>query len=279
MERRQHDRLACPGRRQSDRGTPAADHRRVLLVGPNEAWRLLAAYTFEEAGYAVYAAADQRQAVAFTTRLLPDVVVVAIETPDALEILVRLADGLSTRDIPVVVLTSSLHSRAARRAREVGAVTLLAHGADVDVLVGEVDTLIAAAPRAQRSLKRRLLDIQELARFYPPDRDGQDRLRHLIDRLQVAILAVDAQGHCIAASQGAAQLTGYSRVQLLTTSVFDSGLASGHLSDKRWRDFLGARHYAGTATITTRAGEDLQVHAAAMAEILPGVHLAAFAAT
>ena len=227
----------------------------------------------------VYAAADQRQAVAFTTRLLPDVLVVAIETPEALEILVRLAHGSSTRDIPVVVLTSSLHSRAARQVRDAGGVTLLSHAADVDVLVGEVDTLIAAAPRVQRTLKRRLLDIQELARFYPPDHDGQERLRHLIDRLQVAIFAVDAQGHCIAASRGAAQLTGYSRQQLLTTSVFDSGFAGGNLSDQGWRRFLAARQYAGTTTLTTRAGEDVQVHAAAMAEIMPGVHLAAFAAS
>jgi PAS domain S-box-containing protein len=279
MERRQHDRLARPGRRRSDRRTPAADLRRVLLVGLDEAWRLLTAYMFEEAGYIAYAAADLRQAVAFSTRLLPDVVVVALETPDALEILVRLADGPSTRDIPVVVLTSSLRSAAARRARDAGGVTLLAHAADVNVLVGEVDTLIAAAPRVRRTLKRRLLDIQELARFYPPDRAGQDRLRALIDRLQVAIFAVDAQGHCIAASEGATRLTGFSRLQWLTTSVFDSGFAGGHLSDARWRGFLTTRHYAGTTTITTRAGEDLPVHTAAVAEILPGVHLAAFAAS
>jgi hypothetical protein len=30
--------------------------------------------------------------------------------------------------------------------------------------------------------------------------------------------------------------------------------------------------------LTTRAGENVPVHAAAMAEILPGVHVAAFAA-
>jgi CheY-like chemotaxis protein len=279
MERQQHDRLAAPEWRQTDCRIPAADHRRVLLVGPDEAWRLLTAYTFEEAGYAVYAAADQRQAVAFTTRLLPDVVVVAMETPDALEILVRLAAGPTTRDIPIVVLTTSLQSSDARRTLDAGAVMLLAHAADVDLLVGEVDTLIAGTPRAQRTLKRRLLDIQELARFYPPDHDGRYRLRQLIDGLQVAIFALDAQGHCIAASQGAAQLTGYSRVQLLTTPVFDSGFGGGHLFDQGWRDFLAARHYEGTTTITTRAGEDLQVHAAAMAEIMPGVHLAAFTAS
>jgi CheY-like chemotaxis protein len=278
MDRRQHDRLTRPGRRLSDRRTATADQRRVLLVGPNEAWRLLTAYMFEESGYTVYAAADHWQAVAFATRLLPDVVVVAIETPEALEILVRLAAGPTTQDIPVVVLTSSLHSITAQRARDAGGVPLLAHAADVDVLVGEVDTLIAAAPRARRTLKRRLLDIQELARFYPPDQEGQRRLRDLIDRLQVAIFAVDAEGHCIAASEGATRLTGHSRGQWLRTSVCHAGVPGGPLSDARWRGVLAAEHEGGTMSITTRAGGRLPVHAVAVAELLPGVHVAAFAA-
>jgi PAS domain S-box-containing protein len=232
-------------------------------------------YLFEEAGYAVYAAADQLQAVMFASRLLPDVVVVQMGTPGTLDILARLSEGSSTYDIPVVVLTSSLQSTEARRAGEAGGVTLLAQSAD-GVLVGEVDMLVAAAPRAQRALKRRLLDIRELARSYTPDKAGQARLRHLIDRLQVAILAVDEQGHCIAASQGATMLTGYSRLQLLTTSVFQPGLDGGHVSNERWRGFLANRHYAWTTTITNRSGEDVTVHAAAV-EIMPGVNVAAFA--
>jgi PAS domain S-box-containing protein len=276
MDRRQHDRLARPGRRQSDRRAPAADSRRALLVGPDEGWRLLTLYLFEEAGYAVYGAIDKGQAVAFSTRLLPDVVVVQMETPDTLEILARLSEESSTYDIPVVVLTPSLQSTEARRAREAGGVALLAHSAEAEVLVGEVDTLIAAAPRAQRALKRRLLDIKELARYYTPDGDGQGSLRQLIDRLQVAILAVDEQGHCIAASQGATTLTGYSRLQLMTTSVFQTGFDGGQVSDERWRGFLANRHYAWRTTITNRAGEDVVVNAAAV-EIMPGFHLAAFA--
>ena len=82
MNRRQHDRLNRPGRRRSDRRPPAAENRRVLLVGTDEAWRLLATYVFEEAGYVVYAAANERQAAAFTFRLLPDVVVMQLEAPD-----------------------------------------------------------------------------------------------------------------------------------------------------------------------------------------------------
>ena len=146
------------------------------------------------------------------------------------------------------------------------------------MLVGEVDTLIAVEARAQRALKRRLLDIRELARLFTPGDEGRDRLRHLINRLQVAILAVDAQGHCIAASDGTTRLTGYSRPQLLTTSVLQEGFAGAHVSVERWRDFLAHRQYAGTITITNGAGEDVTVHAAAVAEIMPGVHVAAFAA-
>jgi PAS domain S-box-containing protein len=278
MERRQYDRLPRPGRRQSDRRTPAFDNRRVLLVGPDEAWKSLTTYVFEEAGYSAYAAADQHAAVTCATRLLPDVVVVQMDIAATLDILARLPEGPSTCDIPIVVLTSSLHSSDACCARRAGGVVLLAHAAEVDVLVGEVDTLIASPVRAQRMLKRRLLEIRELARFYAPDRDGQERLRHVIGRLEVAIFAVDAEGHCIAASQGATMLTGYSRPQLLTASVFNAGFAGGHVSNERWRRFLALRQYAGTTTITNRAGEDVVVHAAAAAEIMPGFHVAALVA-
>ena len=276
MDRRQRDRIERLGRRRSDRRSPAADNRRALLVGADEGWRLLTVYLFEEAGYNVYAAADQRQAVSFTTRLLPDVVVVQMETPNTLDILGRLKQGSSTYDIPIVVLTASLQSIEARRAHEAGGVALLAHSDEGEVLVGEVDTLISAAPRAQRALNRRLLDIKELARYYTPDAEGQASLRHLIDRLQIAILAVDEQGHCIAASQGATTLTGYSRLQLMTTSVFQAGFDGGHVSDERWRGFLANPHHAWTTTITNPAGEDVTVHAAAV-EVMPGFHLAAFA--
>jgi CheY-like chemotaxis protein len=120
MQRRHHDRRIRAGRREGDGRTPVAEYRRVLLVGPDEAWRLLTAYIFEDAGYTVYAAADYRQAVAFTTRLLPDVVVVAIDTPETLEILMRLSTESATHDIPIVMLTTSLHSSDARCTREAG---------------------------------------------------------------------------------------------------------------------------------------------------------------
>jgi PAS domain S-box-containing protein len=273
-DRRGHDGVGRPGRRESDRRPHVTENRRVLLSGPDEGWRLLAAYMFEEAGYTVYAEANQRQALRSTERLLPDVIVMRIEAPDTLAVPPALGDA-STK-IPVVVLTSSLHSIEVPRAS--GAVTLLPHCTDVHELIDEADTLIVTAPRVQRTLQRRLLALKELAQHYRTDAEGQERLRHLIDRLQVAILAVDEAGRCIAASDGATVLTGYSRPQLLTTSMMHDGFAAGHVSDELWRSVLANRPYAGTTTITTREGEDVPVHAAAVAEILPGLHVAAFVA-
>ena len=178
MERQHDERLAqLSESRLGARRTPVAEQRRILLVGSDDAWRLLTAYVFEEMGYTVYAAVNHRQAVDFTIRLLPDVVVVAIETPDTFEILVRLSAESTTRDIPIVVLTTALNSTGARRTRGAGGLTLLADAEKLDVLVAQVDKLIAAAPHARRTLKRRLLDLQELARFYTPDDDGHPRER------------------------------------------------------------------------------------------------------
>jgi CheY-like chemotaxis protein len=279
MQRREHDRLKRPGRRQTDRRPPLADNRRVLLVGRDEKWRLLAAYLFEEAGYTACAAGDVGQAVRFAARLLPDVVIVRMDAPDSLDVLMRLpAEHSSTSDIPIVVLMASLESVHAQRVRAFGGIPLVPDAGDMNALVGEVDTLIPVAARGPRALKRRLLDLQELARYYAPDEEGKAQLRRLIDHFQVAILAVDEQGHCIAASQGATTLTGYTRVELLTKLVFQIGFVRGQLSDVRWGGFLANRQAAGITTITNRAGEDVAVHAAGVEEILPGFHMAAFAA-
>jgi CheY-like chemotaxis protein len=195
---------------------------------------------FEEAGDVAYAAADWRQAVALTERLLPDVVVAGVHVPDTLApdtlaLVLRLATDARTSDIPVVMVTSSPHSDDAGRVRDAGGVTVLAPAAEIEELVGAVETLIAAAPHVPRTLQRRRRDLQALARFYPPDEDGQPRLRRLIDRWEVAIVAVDEQGHCMAASRGARQLTGYSHRQLMIATVFDAG---GRVSDADWRAFL-----------------------------------------
>jgi PAS domain S-box-containing protein len=275
--RRQHDRLAHPGRRLTDRRLPP-DNRRVLLVGRDKAWRLLSAFVFEEAGYRVYAAAAERKAVSLTARLLPDVVVVQSERADSLDAWAALSDTPITSDIPVVVITSADQGAEARAYAPEG-VTLLPDPHDVDALVGQVDTLVESGPRAQRWLRRRLLKLRRLGRYSARNSEAQALLRHLIDHLQIALLALDEQCRCIAVSRGVTSLTGYARTRLIGASLFDSDFPGGQLSTECWRRFLAHRHYAATTSITSYSGEDVTVHVAAVAGILPGFHAAAFAAT
>jgi len=273
-ERRRRDRRERAGRRQRDQLSHGPVQRRVLVAGSDAGWNLLAGYMFEEAGYTVYSAADQQEALKVSTRLLPDVVVLRAEVPDRLDVPAALAEG-NASDIPVVVLTSKLQSIDVHRR---GPVIMLPYLTDVPAVIAEADTLFIGAPHTQRVLKRRLTALQELAQYYLPDAEGQDRLRHLIDRLQVAMLAVDETGQCIAASEGATLLTGYSRPELLTTSVLNDGVGRREGANELWRAVLANRPYEGTTTITTHAGDGLAVHAAAVAAVLPGVHVAAFAA-
>jgi PAS domain S-box-containing protein len=278
MHTREHEhRHTRPARLESDCSAPLHHQRRVLLVGPDDDWRLLTSYLFEDAGYTAYAAVQAGQAVRLVSRLLPDVVVVQMDSADGLDVLMRVREDESRADIPVVVLTAWIQSAHAQHVRALGGVPFAPNGV-VNALVREVDTLIVAAARERRALKRRLLDLQELAQYYSPDADGKAQLRRLIDQLQVAIFAVDEHGQCLAASEGLTTLTGYSRLQLLSRSVFEAGFVPGHVSDARWQRFLVNRHSPGMTTITTRAGKDVAVHAACVAEILPGFHVAAFAA-
>ena len=65
---------------------------------------------------------------------------------------------------------------------------------------------------------------------------------------------------------------------MLTRSVFEIRFVCVHVSDAPWRGLLGSQQSAGMTTITTPGGEDLAVHVASVAAILPGFHVAACAA-
>ena len=60
--------------------------------------------------------------------------------------------------------------------------------------------------------------------------------------------------------------------------VFEIGFVHGGESNAEWQGLLGNQPSPGMTNITTRAGEDVVVHAASVAAILPGFHVAAFAA-
>ena len=281
MERRQRDRRTRWGRRRPDALAGSAEVPRLLLIEPHEDTRLLYASLFEEAGYAVYSIANGLGAVGVAQRRLPDVVIMEIAVPgaDGFEILRQLQNDAGTAGIPVVVVTSMLHFDVPARARASGAVIVLAKPTEVEVLLAAVDEVIMATPQNRlvaRQLRRPLRALREIVNGFTPDASAQERVRVLIDRLQVAVLALDEQGRYVAVSPGASTLIGYSRSELLTMSIFDSALGVDLPIARHWQDFLTDQPGNPETTIRDRRGNRLNIQTA-FETILPGLHVAAFA--
>jgi CheY-like chemotaxis protein len=281
MERRQQERRARGGRRRLDGFAPILETPRVLLVEPHDDTRLLYTCLFEEAGYAVYGVSEGVAAIGVAQQRLPDVVVMEMAVPgaDGFEILRRLREDPVTSSIPVIVVTSLLRFDVPARARASGAVLVLEKPTGPETLLAAVDELIMATPRDRavvRQLRRSLLMLRELGKRFKPDESAQERVRCLIDRLQVAILVVDEQGRYVAVSRGASTLTGYSRAELLRMSISDSGLASDRLLSRPWKEFLTTQEVAAGISIRDKAGNIVNIQTA-FATLLPGLHAAAFA--
>lgn len=277
-ERRLSRRRGHEGRRREDAVTPVDETPRILLIEPDQETRLLYACLFEEAGYAVYAVADSTGAIDVARGRLPDVVVMELERPGADgEILRQWGEDPLISSIPIVVVASLLNFDVPARAP--GPISVLGKSMGLECVLAEVDKLISATPRERlvvRQLKRALLMLRDVGQRVKPDEGAQERVRSLIDRLQVAVLALDTEGHYVAVSRGASTLTGYARAELIGKSIFDAGLALNPRVSEGWQEFL-TRNQSTARTITLdRSGNVVSIQTE-FATILPGLHVAAFA--
>jgi PAS domain S-box-containing protein len=242
---------------------------------------VLYASLFEEAGYAVYAMAEGIRAIDVARGRLPDVVVMDLAAPvtEGFEILRQWREDPLTSTIPIVVVTSLLQFDVPARTRALGAISVLERPMSPETILAEVDELIRATPRERlvvRQLRRSLLMLRELGKQVKPDERGQERIRSLIDRLQVAILALDTQGHYVAVSRGASTLTGYSRAELLGKSIYDEGLVLPPPVSERWQEFLTQQQAAAETIMRDSRGNSVSIQTE-FATVLPGLHAAAFA--
>jgi PAS domain S-box-containing protein len=253
----------------------------VLVIEPDEDSRLLYTMVLEEAGYAVYAATDGPSGLAIARHRTPDVVIteIALPTIGGFDILGQLHDNPMTANIPVVVVTSFLHFDMPTRSRASGAMLVLGKPSEPEALVSAVRELILATPPerlVRRQLNRALLTLRKFATRFNPDADVQQRIRALLDDLQVAVVALDERGRYVAASAGAAMLTGCSRDELLTMSIANSPLALNLPKGQSWQEFVATQQGSARTTVRDWRGERINV-LAAFVTILPGLHAAAIA--
>jgi PAS domain S-box-containing protein len=163
-------------------------------------------------------------------------------------------------------------------ARTAGPISVLGKYTGPEGVLSEVDNLIRATPRERlvvRQLRRALLMLRDVGQRVKPDEDAQERVRSVIDRLQVAILALDTEGRYVAVSRGASTLTGYARAELIGKSIFDTGLVLNRRLSSAWEEFV-ARKQCDRETISLdRSGNVVSIQTE-FATILPGLHAAAF---
>jgi PAS domain S-box-containing protein len=235
----------------------------------------------EEAGLAVYPAVDGPSGLAIAQHCLPDVVVADIDRPtnSGFDLLGRLHKDPVTANIPLVIVASDLHFDPPDHARAATTILAFEKATDPETLIGSVRELALVTP-PERSLKRKLtrtlLTLRKLGTHFTPDADAQRRVRAVIDRLQVAVLALDEDGRSVAANSAASRLTGYSHAELLTMSIFDTLLDEDVSVHKHWQEFLAGEHGNPTAIVRDGTGRTTKVQAAFLT-IFPGLHVAAIA--
>jgi two-component system, cell cycle response regulator CtrA len=281
IERQNHERRALSERRRLDGFVPVVGTPRVLLIEPQDEIRLLYTGLLEEVGYTVYGVSEDLAAIRVAHQRLPDVVVMEMDVPgaDGFEILSRLRDHSLTSNIPAIMVASRLHFDAPPRARASGAVLILKGPTGPEVLLAAVDELLTATPRDRtvvRQLQRSLLTLRGLGNCFKADERAHERVRGLIDRLQVAILVLDERGRYVAVSRGATMLTGYSRAELLGMSTSDVGLAPDPPLSGPGQEFSAAQPSSAGTTIRDKSGNTVNVQTA-FATLLPGFTAAAFA--
>jgi CheY-like chemotaxis protein len=106
------------------------------------------AFYLRAMGYRVSTASDGASAIAEAERLLPDLIVLDLELPQVsgFDVARRLRENPDTHDIPLIAATGYSQASQLERARAAGFDRILLKPCDPDVLLLEIERLLASNP-------------------------------------------------------------------------------------------------------------------------------------
>ena len=111
-----------------------------------------------------------------------------------------------------------------------------------------------------------------------PQHEGVKRLEEVVRVHPYAVLLADNTGRYIGANAAAAELTGFSRRELLTLSVFDITPPPDEKDIALlWRAFLRTGRQEGDIVIHRRDGSQVTGRYMAVTNVIPGVHASVMA--
>lgn len=111
-----------------------------------------------------------------------------------------------------------------------------------------------------------------------PQEEAVKRLEEVVRVHPYAVLFADKTGRYIGLNPAAAELTGYSRRELLSFSVYD---ITPPLDEKDvtllWRAFLRTGRQGGDIVLRRRDGSQISGRYMAVTNVIPGVHVSVMA--
>ena len=121
--------------------------RHILIVDDYPDALDIWAFYLRALGYQVSTAGDGAAAIAQAERLLPDLIVLDLELPrvSGFDVARRLRSNADTRHIPLIAATGYSHTQQLDRARAAGFDHIVIKPCDPDVLVEQIERLLAAA--------------------------------------------------------------------------------------------------------------------------------------
>ena len=266
----------------------------VLVVDDDLDTRELYRVVLESVGYRVEDAGSVSGAAAILGQTAPDVVLTDWRMPDGDGLtLCRVVRGRSsTRHVPIVAVTGvSLGEAATAAVQREGIVSVLLKPADPDAIltrlrgaltIGLERRLRAAAARTKRyaeQVRRRTARCRG-----PVNRraDAESLLRRAAARSgdAVMLMIADDSARYVAVSGAIQQLTGYESNELASLSVWDlTPLPDTVDGQGLWRDFIASGIQEGTYRLRRPDGLAVEARYVALANITPGWHVSALAAT
>jgi PAS domain S-box-containing protein len=264
-------------------------HPHVLVVDDDPDTRELYDIMLSSVGYHVGMAATVRAATELLARTAPRVVITDWRLPDG--------DGFDVADAlrashakgaQIVGVTGASLTRALREeALERGFSTILLKPVMPDEILQAVSqALEAGTARELRQAAVRLRRYASHASKLGARATGCARidaaclLRRAAERSgeHIALVLADDEAHYVAASIGAREITGYEPQELLSLSVWDltpPPLASS--GEGLWSSFIASGSQEGRYTLRRRDGVPVEAQYCAIANIVPGLHVSAFA--
>ena len=249
----------------------------VLVASSTPAKRAQRVEAIRRIGYRTLESPDGLDALAVVRRHLPDIVVADLVLPklDGPELAARLIASADTQDIATILI------RDANPELDSSSVSASVVSSEAE-MIRELQRLSSSRNHGARSLRRAIADIRHSAKHLPADgASPADRARQLARsaaEAMISVLVADDHAHYVEANAAACALSGYSRDELLSMTIWDlTGEERTRQAQRLWRRFLRDGRFEGPYRIQRRSGEFVTVRCAAEAHVAPGLHVSALA--